>query len=245
LNKLSIFLRAMNNAVNERIGLFFQRWINKIASMVLRNSDLITAAQAAISSAKYEKEHLLNTPDFKSREKFFSFCLDKVKNDGLHLEFGTYKGDSINIFAKLCPNVYFIGFDSFEGLPETWGVGSQKGAFSIDGKLPAVRSNVRLVKGFYDSSLPLFLEGINEDEKVTFLHMDSDIYSSTIFVLNALKDKIVPGTIIVFDDFLNYWGWEEHDFKALTEFINESEFSFEWIAQMRYTGRVAIKILEN
>lgn len=90
--------------------------------------------------------------------------------------------------------------------------------------------------------MPAFLE-MNAEPKVRILHMDSDIYSSTIFVLRSLRDRIAPGTIIMFDDFLNYWGWEEHDFKAFMEFVKEASIDFEYIAQMRYTGRVAVRIL--
>lgn len=243
-DNLKIFLRQANNAFWERFDMLIQRYINKLAFMVIRNADLLQSIPACMKSSEYEKAHLKDVPDFKIREKFFRYALSKASVPGMHLEFGVYKGDSINLLAKICPTTQFVGFDSFEGLPEAWGVGSQKGSFSIKGLLPPVRKNVRLVKGYYDQSLPSFLEKNNE--AVSFLHLDSDIYSSTKFVLNQLRDRIRPGTIIVFDDYLNYWGWEDNDFKAFMEYIDSlDDLSFEYIAQMRYTGRVAVKMIEK
>ena len=67
---------------------------------------------------------------------------------GLHLEFGVYKGNSINHFAEASPDVTWYGFNSFEGLPEAWTLGAKAGAFSIGGNLPPVRGNVRLTRSF-------------------------------------------------------------------------------------------------
>ena len=40
--------------------------------------------------------------------------------DGLFLEFGVYKGTSINFISSLIPDKKIYGFDSFGGLPEEW-----------------------------------------------------------------------------------------------------------------------------
>ena len=102
--------------------------------------------------------------------------------DGLHLEFGVYKGDSINHFAELSPDVTWYGFDSFEGLPEAWTLGAKAGAFSIGGNLPPVRGNVRLTKGFFEHTLPGFVAQ-HRGEKIALLHVDCDLYSSTVTIL--------------------------------------------------------------
>ena len=86
-----------------------------------------------------------------------------IKKTGIVMEFGVWKGKSINCIADALPDEKIYGFDSFEGLPEDWykkeehktGEESNKhikGWFALD-NLPPVRSNVELVKGFYDVSL--------------------------------------------------------------------------------------------
>ena len=44
---------------------------------------------------------------------------------------------------------------------------------------------------------------------------------------------IVPGTIVVFDDFINYHGWEEGEFKAFMEFVTARQLAFEYVAYNR------------
>jgi hypothetical protein len=99
---------------------------------------------------------------------------------GLHCEFGTWKGAWITEFAKNFPDRRFYGFDSFEGLPEEWST-LQSGYFDLKGELPAVPPNVTLVKGWFNESIPPFLT--QNSEPVAFIHMDCDLYSSTMTVL--------------------------------------------------------------
>ena len=55
MKRLIVFARYINNSVNERIEMFSQRWVNKIASMVIRNPDIIGAVGPMLRSAEYEK----------------------------------------------------------------------------------------------------------------------------------------------------------------------------------------------
>src|SRR5208282_1476723 len=156
------------------------RYIEKSPEIVLRGTDLVPAVRAAITSSDFESEHLRNAAIYKSKWDLFAACLEESKRvpGGLNMEFGVYKGDSINMLAKLAPERKFWGFDSFEGLPEQWTIESKKGAFDVGGKLPAVRKNVSLVKGFYSSTLPKFTAD-NKTEAVAFAHVDCDLYSAT------------------------------------------------------------------
>ena len=62
------------------------------------------------------------------REMEYRFCMQNIQiEDGLFLEFGVYKGQSINILSKLKPNKIFHGFDTFTGLPEEWDMGGGGG----------------------------------------------------------------------------------------------------------------------
>ena len=114
----------------------------------------------------------------------------------------------------MIPNKQVYGFDSFEGLPEEW-YHLVRRVISTDGNLPKVNDN-NSFKGIFDSSLPDFknTDYYQSKDSIAFLHIDCDLYSSTLTVLNELKDKIKPGTIILFDEYFNYTGWQHHEYKA-------------------------------
>ena len=147
--------------------------------------------------------------------------------DGYVLEFGVFQGVSINHMAQMTPDKDVWGFDSFEGLPEPWhrskaGDTYETGHFALEG-LPEVRDNVHLVKGFFDATLEPWLAA--HEGPVRLLHIDADLYSSCRYVLDQLNDRILPGTVIVFDELCDwrdsgvYDRWEEGEWKALLEWL--------------------------
>ena len=75
----------------------------------------------------------------------------------LWLEFGVASGKTINYISKFTNDTVY-GFDSFEGLPEKWRNGFDKGCFNRNGNLPKVNKNVTLIKGWFDETLPNFIE---------------------------------------------------------------------------------------
>lgn len=154
--------------------------------------------------------------------------------DVLWLEFGVWSGGTINYIAQHASGRVY-GFDSFEGLPETWRPGYEKGEFNRGGALPTVRSNVHLVKGWFSDTLPGFLSE-RPGQQVAFLHLDADLYSSTIFVLEALKDRL-DGCVVVFDELVNYDGFDGDtgELRAWHEFVSKYEVDYEWIGM---NGRV-------
>ncbi len=167
------------------------------------------------------------------------YSLSLVKNKGLFLEFGVYSGETINIISSTYKDEKVYGFDSFNGLPENWNGWSLEKSFFKRANLPNVNSNVELVVGWFDESLPSFLELHNED--VAFLHVDCDIYSSAKYVLEALKNRIKPGTIIVFDEYFNFPNWQNHEYKAFMEFIQDTNLEYEYVSVGR--DQVTIRII--
>jgi hypothetical protein len=231
----------------ENVNIFFRnvgtRLVRKTAESVLRNLDLMSQMQDLFSSVEFEREHLATVPMFKTRQELFKFALGHVAvPDGVYAEFGVYKGDSINRLARLRPHQVFHGFDSFEGLPESWTLGARTGAFSIGGRLPAVRDNVVLVKGFFERTLPEFVSACGK-KAVAFMHVDCDLYSATKTVLDRLAPLLVEGTVIVFDEYFNYPGWQQGEFKAFAEFIDSHErLGYDYIAYIRNGGQVAVRL---
>lgn len=152
----------------------------------------------------------------------------KKKPNTLWLEFGVASGRTINYISKFTNDTVY-GFDSFEGLPEKWRDGFDKGAFSSNGNLPKVNNNVVLVKGWFHNTLADFIK--TQNKKVSFIHMDADLYSSTKYILNTLKDYIDNECVIVFDELVNYPGFDGNkgELKAFFEFITENNVNYEWI----------------
>lgn len=114
-------------------------------------------------------------------------------------------------------------------MPEKWRDGFDKDAFSSNGKLPKVNSNVELIKGWFNETLPDFIKQYNK--KISFIHMDVDLYSSTKYILNIVKDYIDKDCVIIFDELVNYPGFDgdKGELKAFHEFITENVVDYEWI----------------
>ena len=142
----------------------------------------------------------------------------------------------------MLPNASIYGFDSFLGLQEDWhGTNYGKGHFNLSGVTPAVETNVKLINGWFDETLPEFLDNF-QLTKLTLVHMDADTYTPTSFVLNELSYNIRKGTIIIFDEYFGYSkSWKEHEYKAFKEFSKKYKLNYNYLALTNI--QVAIEIL--
>ena len=100
-----------------------------------------------------------------------------------------------------------------------------KGFFARNA-LPTVRKNCKLVVGWFNETLPKFVK--DHKDLVALLHVDSDLYSSAVTVLNTLNHQLVEGTVIVFDEYMNYPGWQLDEFKAWQEFVSKNNIKYEY-----------------
>lgn len=161
-------------------------------------------------------------------------------SSGLFLEFGVYKGRSLSVIARHLQSLgggHVYGFDSLRGLPSAFlgGAGlSDKselgedlpaGHFQADLEEVEMEDNAELVIGYFNETLPGFLEGrlpngnAPAPEPLRLVHLDCDLASSTLEVLMALAPLITPGCVVVLDDFVNFYGFREATFKGFEEFI--------------------------
>ena len=145
--------------------------------------------------------------------------------DGLVLEFGVRYGSTIRqIAARAEQEVH--GFDSFTGLPEDWH-GRPANTFSADGELPQVPPNVHLHVGLFEDTLPPFLEA--HAGPAGFVNVDCDLYSSTKTVLTLLAPRIVPGTVMVFDEYLFAPHWRDDEYKAFQEAVVAHGWRYDYL----------------
>ena len=174
------------------------------------------------------KESFIYSSDNSIREYAINEAIKKFDNNNLFLEFGVYKGDSINLFAKNLKkiNARIFGFDSFKGLRDEWITDeyNPSGTFNLKGQKPKTESNVELIDGWVEDTVNTFLS--QNQKKIAFIHFDMDAYKSTSFVLKKIKDIAQPGTIILFDEFYGFPNWEKYEFKALQEQFNSKDFKY-------------------
>jgi hypothetical protein len=156
------------------------------------------------------------------------WSLDACELEGDVLEFGVFQGASLRAMADRAPGRRLFGFDSFEGLPLPWARSPTstyaQGHFKVPG-LPEVPANASLEVGWFSATIPPWKE--RHAGALALVHIDGDLYESARDVLFGLDDRIVRGTIAVFDE-LSDWQdsgiypfWAEGEWKALREWMRE------------------------
>lgn len=223
--------RIIDPFVNEVAAKIARKTIHQLHYRELHPATLLFR-EAQQEAADYVKEKMPNALYFLEREPLLLYAVDQMALDGLILEFGVFKGQSIQALARKTGKPVH-GFDSFEGLPEDWaGNKSPKGAFTTKGELPRVPSNVTLHKGWFEDTVPGFMRDHPGD--ISLAHVDCDLYSSSKFVLDQIAPRLKEGSVLVFDDYFNYPGWREHEFKALAELVARTGMEYEYLGYARH-----------
>jgi hypothetical protein len=181
--------------------------------------------------------------EYKDRAKLYSFIyrhvLKSVPVD--YLEFGVFQGESMRAWLSLSPHPEsrFHGFDSFEGLPEDWATGQkEKGHFSTGGQIPDIDdSRVRFRKGWFHETLPAFMESYKPQNRLV-VHLDADLFSSTLCVLMNIDKIVAPGTVMIFDDFN-----PRDDFAALHQYGRACKRDWKVLAAREGLGKIGIEIV--
>ena len=139
-----------------------------------------------------------------TREKWIKFHAEySFKITGYWMEFGVREGTTIEQFLKYNPAAHIHGFDSWQGLPEDWDVGNKiykAGDMAVP--MPVFDDRVQLWKGWFQDTIDPWKQ--KHKGHIQLLHVDGDLYSSAITVLTKLNDRIVPGTVIIFDEISNW-----------------------------------------
>jgi O-methyltransferase len=159
--------------------------------------------------------------DYPKRYKLYDAVSDHFgleRKELLYLEFGVASGSSFVWWMKKNnhPGSLFRGFDTFEGLPEDWG-GYKKGDMAFN-QMELTDDRAAFFRGIFQVSLHPFIE-LNKPVltgKLKVIHLDADLFSSTIFVLSQLYPYLQKGDIIFFDEF-NVANHEFLAFKIFTE----------------------------
>jgi hypothetical protein len=155
-------------------------------------------------------------PHRSSRDDLFAEVAARLGGGRLlYLEFGVHQGASIRRWSQLVtdPEARFVGFDSFEGLPEEWNEQNAKGHFSVGGRVPEIDDpRVDFVVGWFDRTLDGWSPPPHDQLVV---NLDADLYSSTATVFTALGPWLRPGTYLYLDELNDH----HQELRALREFV--------------------------
>lgn len=178
--------------------------------------------------------------DYNKRYKLYEHIIKSENLDKIYyLEFGVAKGKSIKWWTQnvKSPESKFVGFDTFTGLPENWGE-FNSGDMSSEDEFPEINDKrCQFKKGLFQETLPVFLKNFDTDCR-KIIHMDADLYSSTLYVLTSLASYLQKDDIIIFDEF----NVPLHEFKAFHEFINSYYVEVKMIGAVNNYYQAAFRI---
>ena len=174
---------------------------------------------------------------------------NKIKDlPGDIIEIGVFKGSGIATFSKFleiyCPNSNkkVIGFDIFQNNTNeilkkdvTLDKDNMNTVYSrvnaddltlqsVDARLMNmnIHQKYSLVEGDVEETLPLFLEK-NPGLRISLLYIDCDIERPTYYSLKYLWDRILPGGIILFDEY-EYHSFSESN--GVDKFLKENNIKY-------------------
>ena len=159
-------------------------------------------------------------------------------------EFGSWNGSNLLLISKILKlynpycNKVVHSFDSFEGLTtfdEKDGIakksdGSYAGNLEILNEiieLYDLKDDIKLHIGLIQDTLPKYLSE-NPNASFSFIYADTDLYEPTSIICSNLVDYLMPGGLIVFDQW-NDPRWPGEGIAA-NEFLRKYSDVFEVIS---------------
>lgn len=185
-------------------------------------------------------------PVHSGRFKLYDALLAQERLDAPidYLEFGVAEGASLRWWVDHVghPDARFVGFDSFEGLPEAWGP-TPAGAHSTGGRMPAIDDpRCSFEVGLIQDTLGPFLAR-TKLERRTVVHIDVDLYSSTLFTLTRLAPYLKANDVLLFDE-LGSVRHPADEFRAFLDYTSSYGVGYRAVATSHVYRQVAV-VLEG
>ncbi len=237
--------------------MIMDRRLSKFVKLFLKSSNYI------INNTIFRNIHKrLQKVEYRSVNRRF-FAIEQTTEyligaeiPGDYLEFGVFQGTTFRYamesMSPYLPEMKYIAFDSFEGLPAPRGIDAENGytsnfqeeAFSCSEdefyanlkKSDIDRNKVKTVKGWFDKTLTPETAQEIQLEKIAVAWIDCDLYESTVPVLNFITPFLQVGTVIIFDDWRCYRNHPDYgEQKACREWLEQNPhislselYSFGW-----------------
>jgi len=183
-------------------------------------------------TSKYEVKKMYTLFEWVNKNHLNNITID-------YFEFGVFEGNSIKwwIENRKSPEDRFYGFDTFTGLPEDFG-SIKKGGYSAQNKFPDINDKrCEFVQGLFQHTLFEFLKIYSGNNKKV-IHIDCDLYSSTLYVLTTLAPYLKTGDVIIFDEFIT----PTQEFKAFDDFCKAFYLEFELIGGQNNFHQTAVML---
>ena len=191
-----------------------------------------------IENAFYLKSHQSRIIKTLSHYEIFK---KSISVKGSIVECGVFKGASLSRFLTFrnyfsIKNKKAFGFDVFGAFPKQQfkndnkfskrhnkiaGVGSSPETIKKHFKNKKI-NNFQLIKGRLEKTIPRFLKN-RKDFKISFLHLDLDVFQPTYFALNSFYKNVSPKGIILLDDYNSIEGAT----KAINLFVKKNKLKLD------------------
>eukprot|EP00977_Amphora_coffeiformis_P003107 scaffold578_cov167-Amphora_coffeaeformis.AAC.54 len=168
-----------------------------------------------------------------------------IKEGGIVAEFGVGSGRSMRMTQELLPlDTPIHGFDTFTGLPQAWG-NEPAGSYSTGGVVPSMEGKVYFHKGLFGDTIKPFLEEAGKDAFLAYANIDCDLYSSTLDILESMHGRVVPGTILIFDEYIGHPTWRQDEFRAWRECCKRFGWKYEYLAFSLSTTQAIVRVVSS
>ena len=258
--KMFSLVKAIRNLfARKRIIISFE--LNEKNAIAYNRPSTLNDPEITISKKYYLQLQAISNFDvytFMLHEKLIKSLLKEVNADALKeiniAEFGVWKGAWLAFCGLLVKEIqennmeYSIyGFDTFEGMPfekinynydtaarsiseleRSASKLSNTSLYQVESLLEklGISNFCRLKKGLFDETIDTI-----KNKPITLVHLDADLYESTIFVLKNIYPSIIPGGIILIDDFyqptwsgvtdavLTFFSDKKEEIRRLSDFL--------------------------
>lgn len=178
------------------------------------------------------------------RFQLFDRVFESERLDGPidYLEFGTAAGHALRhwLARNRHASSRFDSFDTFTGLPEAWD-GVPTGTFSQGGRPPEVEDpRCHFHVGLFSTTLPDFLRARTRDQRLV-VHLDADLYSSTLYVLTMLAPRLVAGDILILADFCSL-RHPTHVFRAFEDFVSAYALDYTLLSTSNHAHQGVVRV---
>jgi len=193
-------------------------------------------------SFEYENDFVLSCDSSRIGKLIAQYELYKMASEvpGAIVECGVFKGNSLCKFAmfrelfgsKSAKKI--IGFDVFGKFPQTKFEDDKKSRkkFIVEAGLEGISKKqlldvlkhknantfVELVKGDITKTVPNYVRA-HPELRISLLNIDVDIYEPAVIILKHLYPRVVPGGIILLDDYGVFAG----ETKAVEEYFDSQK----------------------
>jgi O-methyltransferase len=207
----------------------------------------LTAIAGWLEFARWRRLHPVARPAEgrrSDRRWLYQTVIDKEALDSAPMdywEFGVFRGESLFWWTESIHHAdsRFVGFDTFTGLPERWRATEPKGAFNVYGRLPDTKdSRCSFQVGLFQDTLLPFATSHDFSRRLV-IHLDADLFTSTLFVLTTLARNLKSGDIIFFDNFI----CSLDEFRAFQSYVASYRVKYEVLGAVQEYLRVCVKVL--